>query len=409
MSSHIKGEFSAASQVPEGVDTVDNFTGGPRPSPEHPSEVLKSTLSCKSNVSTSFNLAERMNRVRAVATKHELRVIGLGTCGSVFELPGTDIAYKKGPDTLAMWNDFRLTNAVYNAVRETRDMLQEAFEESTIPYTPRCHDFHLAESAAWWNANLQRFPQDHRRPGAVFLVDRILPLPQEMREALIRLYFEDSEDGQEEAIKEEENQDCLVRVYLGEKETLKQQSESYDSLRNFPMRLNMIEELGLEKSALAVEMAVGLAIIHWQAQVDGMDTEFVLGSAAGKPPEEPKGYTRDTPPREVYATNFKRRPIHMWMLDFDKATPIKFTNEDVDKKLVPAFLGNDPYFPRPDVDEQLWEEFSSAYLKASKAILISRKVEGSVMSLPQQFLDKVMETIEEHEAWDPEEHIVFEN
>jgi len=409
MSPHIRREFSGASQVAEGVNTVLNFAERSRPSPEHPSDVLKTILSRKSNVSTSFNLAERANRVRAVATKHELRVIGFGTCGSVFELPETDVAYKKGADTSAMWNDFRLTNAVHNAVRETRDMLQEAFEESTIPCTPRCHNFHLPESAAWWNANLQRFPQDHRRPGAVFLVDRILPLPQQMREELIRLYFEDSEEGQEEAIKDEENQACLVRVYLGERETLKQQSEPYDSLRNFPMRLNMIEELGLEKSALAAEMAMGLAIIHWQAQVDGMDTEFVLGSAAEKPLEESEGYTKDTPPREVYATNFKRRPIHMWMLDFDKATPITFTNEDVDKKLVPAFLGNDPYFPRPDVDEQLWEEFSSAYLKVSKAILKSRKVVGSVMSLPQRFLDMVIEMVEENEDWDPEEHIVFEN
>ena len=35
------------------------------------------------------------------------------------------------------------------------------------------------------------------------------------------------------------------------------------------------------------------------------------------------------------------------MLDFDKASPIETTKEDVDSKLLLAFLGNNRYFPRP--------------------------------------------------------------
>ena len=42
--------------------------------------------------------------------------------------------------------------------------------------------------------------------------------------------------------------------------------------------------------------------------------------------------------------NFKKKMIHMWVLDFDKATAITLTADDVDKKWIPAFLGNDPYF-----------------------------------------------------------------
>ena len=97
------------------------------------------------------------------------------------------------------------------------------------------------------------------------------------------------------------------------------------------------------------------------------------------------------------------------MLDFDKATSIKFTKEDVDKRLVPAFLGNDPYFPRPDVDEQLWEEVSSVYLKASRLILESKKAIASVVELPQRFLRMVLETVKEHENWNAEEQIIFES
>lgn len=117
-----------------------------------------------------------------------------------------------------------------------------------------------------------------------------------------------------------------------------QRSGSYDSLRNFPLRLNMIEELQLNASALAAEMAIGLAILHWQTQVDGMDTELVLGSASQ-------------------------------MLDFDRATSIELTRDDEDTKLVPAFLGNDPYYPRPDEDRELWKEFAETYLEASCCIL----------------------------------------
>ena len=42
----------------------------------------------------------------------------------------------------------------------------------------------------------------------------------------------------------------------------------------------MMEYLEVEVSELANEMAIDLAILHWQAQVDGMDVEFVLGSSA---------------------------------------------------------------------------------------------------------------------------------
>ncbi|MCJ1263189.1 hypothetical protein MMC22_003059 [Lobaria immixta] len=158
----------------------------------------------------------------------------------------------------------------------------------------------------------------------------------------------------------------------------------------------MIEDLGLDKGALAGEMAIALAIIRWEAKVDGMDVEFT------------KAPTNNSPPSEVHTLHFNERPIHFWVLDFDKATRIKLTANDVDKKLVPAFVGNDPYYPRPDVNEELWTEFSWIYLKASKLIL-DKKQGGSpvMMSLPTRFLAKVTEMIKENEDWDPEEQIVF--
>ncbi len=195
---------------------------------------------------------------------------------------------------------------------------------------------------------------------------------------------------------------------FGERESVREQSDVYDSLRNFPLRLNMMEDIGVNVSVLANEMAIGLAILHWQAQVDGMDVEFVLGSSATWDNERPRGYDdTSTSPHKVQTINFNRRAIHLWMFDFDKATEIEFTNHDVNTKLVPAFLGNDPYYPKPQVDEELWNDFCGVYLKASEAILRAKVADPHVKGLPRRFLDEVLRVSREHEDWNEEDNIVF--
>ena len=71
---------------------------------------------------------------------------------------------------------------------------------------------------------------------------------------------------------------------------------------------------------------------------------------------------------KVEVVKFKRRPVQLWTLHIDKATRIIFENEEVDKKLVPAFLGNDSYCSRWETDDELWEKFCNKYLKASDLI-----------------------------------------
>ncbi|KAI4129319.1 MAG: hypothetical protein LQ341_006582, partial [Variospora aurantia] len=144
------------------------------------------------------------------------------------------------------------------------------------------------------------------------------------------------------------------------------------------------------------------------ARVDGMDVEFVLGSSATRGLEKHRGYAdKSAKPHTVKAINFKRRRMHLWMFDFDKASTIEWTEEDVKKKLVPAFLGNDPYYPLPQVDEELWGDFCATYLKASRVILLEGKATKKVMGLPGLFLDEVLRVTKENEDWDEEENIVF--
>ncbi|KAL9603241.1 MAG: hypothetical protein Q9219_001261 [cf. Caloplaca sp. 3 TL-2023] len=367
---------------------------------ELPIDVLRRHLSTRSVVPTTSGFAERQNCARPCMC--DLEVIGLGTCGSVFAVPKTEQAIKKGSDIDSLWNDFSLTNTVHSAFQNVMEILQVAFPENTIPRAPRCGSFHMPTSH-FWRENLQRFPANHRRVEAAFTLDRIQPLPKPAREALIEMYF--AGEDTEEAKNDEGNDACLVRVYLGEREA---PDQSYDTLQNFPLRLDMIEDLGVEVEALADEMAIALAIIHFEAQVDGMDTEFVLGSASVTLASRQKGYetSPDEKPHEVEDLDFIRRPIHLWVLDFDKSKRIEMASDNIDH-FVAAFLGNDPYFPRPDIDRDLWNRFQDTYTKASHTILKYRKASKPASNLPQLFLDAVEAKIEEHQDWDPEQCIVF--
>lgn len=101
---------------------------------------------------------------------------------------------------------------------------------------------------------------------------------------------------------------------MGERESISQQNEAHDTLRNFPLRLNLIEDLELDRTILANEMALRLATIHWQAQIDAMDIEFVLaGSATVK-------VDLLRPISDAQATPVERRHSEMWILDFNKAS-----------------------------------------------------------------------------------------
>ena len=105
----------SASQNPSESQKNDPRSSSPVLS-ECPRETLKRTLSIRSVVSTSLSFAELMNRARArTADKRtEYPIIGVGSRRIVFEIPGTELAVKKGKDTEAMWNYFLLTNRVHN-------------------------------------------------------------------------------------------------------------------------------------------------------------------------------------------------------------------------------------------------------------------------------------------------------
>ncbi|KAI0151605.1 hypothetical protein GGR57DRAFT_176964 [Xylariaceae sp. FL1272] len=162
--------------------------------------------------------------------------------------------------------------------------------------------------------------------------------------------------------------DCLIRPYLGQQTA----SELPSTLQNLPLCLDEMKILGLDCDLIAREMAVGLAILHWGVRIDATDVEFVLGaSRAGD------------------------HSISMWILDFDKAKPIK-SNPDAKRflddglaerlaeRLAGRMQGNDNYFPKPQLDKDIWKVFSDTYTDASQAIL--KGEDERILHLPAEVL-----------------------
>jgi hypothetical protein len=99
------------------------------------------------------------------------------------------------------------------------------------------------------------------------------------------------------------------------------------SLRNYKLHVDQIKELDLDAEGYAASMAQALAVLHWHTKVDGVDIEFALGSA----PVDQNAVRRQLPLVDILHlepgsstferitnvdTNFKKRTISLWLLDF---------------------------------------------------------------------------------------------
>ncbi|BAE54625.1 unnamed protein product [Aspergillus oryzae RIB40] len=147
-------------------------------------------------------------------------------------------------------------------------------------------------------------------------------------------------------------------------------------------------------------MADALAIMHWHTRIDAMDIEFVLGSTpfdhnSVRRPPPLQDIVRLTPGTSTFerttntVPNFKKRIVSLWMLDFDACGPITMNTAGVNQA-IKAFIENDPYCPRPHMEdaysEQLWCFFSRRYLETGRKITAG----SPSQSLPQQFIQGVI-------------------
>lgn len=128
-------------------------------------------------------------------------------------------------------------------------------------------------------------------------------------------------------------------------------------------------------------MVDALATIHYLAQVDGENVEFVLVSSSEGSQSirhavksvsqadvtHTSTYARVTNP----ATRFQNRAIRLWIVDTDMCQSIKISLSGL-RRMAKAFPENDPYCSRPhpeDVkDHALWRSFAACYIATTGSI-----------------------------------------
>lgn len=326
------------------------------------------------------------------------RVIGSGTCGTIFEIPGSLEVIKRAKDGYEneLWND----SLVHRCVKAAFEKWKDIHDGLSLP---GCYDFVTAKNDDFWRLHTHLFPEYFQQPAALFFTQRILPLPKPIRFAIIDTYF--PEQIRLNAKLSQANKDCLVRIYLGKRRDPNRRKPLRASLRNYNMHLDQMEELEMDIIQFATVMAKGLAILHWEAQTDADDVEFVLGSGptmfSGTTLEQIRkmdGPTDTLPTSSI--PNFGQRFISMYLLDFNRCKQLELrgTSEDREnsvKMAVDAFFRNDPYYPRPpssnDNEKLLWDNFSQAYLYAASKILSTE--EDVIQQLPKQFIHCIEETM----------------
>ena len=237
------------------------------------------------------------------------RVIGRGTFGVAFvSADDPETAVKKtfkGSETLAL--EYQHGLATNFAVTTTGPWLQQSFPEP-VPCVPWYQSTHGMKKPSakdpWWVLNHARFPSSNGDgvPDGVFLFERIPPVPRSLQESIIRRFWPESR--QQAALDDPENRDCMIRPYLQERWAYHESrgrkrlnNEQKESLRNFPAYLDDLEAMGIDCHAVARQIALGLAVAHWEAQHDLTDSEFYIAGQRSSPKTAARSHTA---PLEVY-------------------------------------------------------------------------------------------------------------
>lgn len=177
----------------------------------------------------------------------ELRRIGAGFCGTVWApTEGVSIALKRedGGPGRSLLNDFVMHQRVLKSLTQLTEL-----KSTNLPLVqvPHCHRYIEADDQEWWGKNLTRFPQGYS-PCNILHSERIPPFSRNIREFIIDKYCPISLATEIKA--SDTNQDCLVRPYLGRQrwapKAERQSRFKCFSLRNFPLHIDQMEQLGID-------------------------------------------------------------------------------------------------------------------------------------------------------------------
>ncbi|KAK4617593.1 hypothetical protein CLAFUW4_12457 [Fulvia fulva] len=162
------------------------------------------------------------------------------------------------------------------------------------------------------------------------------------------------------------------------------------------MDITRFQEMQLPGKEYAEAIGSAMAVLHWEAQIDCNDIEFVLGSSpttlerARMTSSELKELKPETSTyNAVYGpsiVNFEKRVMSLWAMDFDQCKSISMDAAGLD--LAVSALERNNYIPRPGsgraYQEDLSVAFRETYLKVSKTILPAK-----YRPLADQFISKM--------------------
>ncbi|KAE9970123.1 hypothetical protein EG328_006476 [Venturia inaequalis] len=302
------------------------------------------------------------------------RHIGHGFCGSVWAVEGSGIntcAIKRedGGEGRSVQKDFTMHQKINSSLQALKRNSPERAALASSISIPACYQYVERSDDIWWSERLERFPSQFQVACNALITDRIPPFRQSVRDLLVNYYCPSA--IQESAKNYPANSDCLIRPYLGRRRRNERKSMfKAFSLRNYPLHIDQMEELGLDSTHYARVMAETLAIMHWAAQVDGNDVEFVLA-----PPRPTTTDPSEAPPTSTSISTSTSDPLGehtIWILDFDCCRDMPMDESGIDQAWR-AFYKNDPFYPRPNrdnpEDQRLWEAFKERFMEASAIIL----------------------------------------
>lgn len=334
------------------------------------SAILKQSLSLKSVILTTSSFSRQFQSACVYPELQKCNQIGSGLQGAVFEVVGQVLAFKKenpGNEILSsnLWHEF----TIHRDVTAAFDQYKHATHSQV--HVPKPHEFiSKTQHHTFWDEDSPKMPAAYRTRADVVKMDRILPLPKVVRKALISHSYGrdrhlDATDI-ETLLNEPKNKHCLARVYLGQT-TGPTNLDTLAPLRNFPLYLGFMEELGIDTVALANEMGKTYAILHWGAGVNGDDVEFVLGTS-----------TIEAPRAVVEPPDFQHRAVGLYLLDFGQCEAVDLM-QDCDV-VYQAFKGamvtgdNQRFIPHYSRSPGLFEVFKNGYMDAGNAILLQKQL-----------------------------------
>jgi hypothetical protein len=312
-------------------------------------KILRNYLSIAPHPSQAQYFAE-------VEDHQNLKQIGKGQCGTicaqgsgVLKIPNSNAKLEQ------LRNDFEKHGAVQRAFQQL-SVSAESRPNIRIPLLGKWVD--CSAGAHRRRSEWENLLATDLRATDGFESSRIRALPATVRKSLFDCFaprkYKTKDDSSWET---GEQQDCLVRLYLGRRGI--RGPHSRFSLRNFDLMVNEMEWLKLDVAKYAIVMAKTLAVLHWKVGMDGDDIEFVLGQAPMPTLPDVAETSEDTDDNSQHYSQ-SLGYVSIWLLDFNQCQYLPPINEEsrILKQIAEAFIHNDPYYPRPAQrnknDQQLW-------------------------------------------------------